>query len=103
MAHVKIARHGGLFLLKSHRIIERIKLMIDDLARTILDLHLISGVLVNTVLYLPKRTIMAYLEIIVSLTLLSLTILDGDVQVLLNVHHLLHGVSSDLCGATRPK
>ena len=103
VAHVKIARHGGLFLLKSHRIIERIKLMIDDLARTILDLHLISGVLVNTVLDLPKRTIMAYLEIIVSLTLLSLTILDGDVQVLLNVHHLLHGVSSDLRGATCPK
>ena len=103
VAHVKIACHGGLFLLKSHRVIERIKLMIDDLARTIFDLHLISGVLVNTVLELPKRTIMAYLEIIVSLTLLSLTILDGDVQVLLNVHHLLHGVSSDLCGATCPK
>ena len=58
--HVQIARHGGLFLLKSHRVIERIKLMIDDLARTILDLHLVSTVLVDTILDLPKRTIVAH-------------------------------------------
>ena len=57
--------------------------MIDDLARTIFDLHLISAVLVDTILDQPERTIVAHLEIIFSLMFLSLTILDGDVQVLL--------------------
>ena len=78
--------------------------MIDDLARTILDLHFISALLVHAILHLSKRTIVAgNLEVIVRLALHGLNILDSNVQVLLYVHHLLHGVSPDLSMATRSK
>ena len=70
--------------------------MIDNLARTILDLHIISTVLVDTILHLAKRTVVTNINPVVSLAFMGLTILDGDVQVFLDVHHFLHRVSPDL-------
>ena len=70
-----------------------------NLSRTVLDLLLERAILVDTFLNrmdLLQDAIIVRLPVVVLVSLQLVILLDGYIEILLNIHDLLHGISSDL-------